>query len=404
MEFQNLLRDMLRFERTKARSAITDPVEITRIERAYETNLVNLWRIMAALWCDFHAEWTSDPDYPGYVQIQIGSQAGKSIHVPFHLATENADIWDEVAGLAGRICIGEVNGRKAAICLSGSTVIWSDFQAVGDIDFCEYVPTDVDPDAVADAFLRQVQSTAPDFFSLSLQLKRPELNQNKKLDFIYRMPNPNDVRESVRALVTIARNGKTSQLVETSFAGVTEMSNWLIFHDPLDLEADPTSGKSFAFQEASIGTPGRRKLSAVKLLTAYMVFLRNELAAHAQKNPGKYIKRAVPWLRLFGAVELQDDLLELASKYNVPHTTCLLAKLAAYEEYAGKPGMDARLQNLLSKLEAELTASGITPGQWGAFKKRAEVEMTKFGGQLNEPDSSGPSRVERIISLADSGS
>ena len=341
-----------------------------------------------------------DTKCPGYITLPVG--AGEVIFVPFHLfpATPDLPILEEVLKLAAHVRVGEVGGRKAAVCLSGSTIMLRDVLSVGDIDFCEYVPATIPATELAETLRRQIVSQDARYCTVSIRLKAPN-GKSDELRFVEVKHGSTFTQEQLNVLcqfIALAYNGKTAHVMHTSFAGVTEVTNWLIiFRDPL--ESDPASRLSFVHQEASLGIFGRRPLHTLESLAAYLNFLRIEIAKYALSNPVKALKRAIPWLRLFQADDLRVELLQMAYRHEALQAASVLSKIDLLKKYDGFKNLKPEFQSLLVSLKGEVESAGrqIVAGTQG-LEAGLQNRILAFGQAAS---SNGEASLwHRILSLA----
>lgn len=152
-----------------------------------------------------------------------------------------------------------------------------------------------------------------------------------------------------------ALNGKASFVAATKFAGVTEITNWLIFYQDA-LETGPAAQLSFASQEASLGLWPGRPLHLFASVGAYLQFLRGQIERHARTDPVKAVKRAIPWLRLFGEATLLDDLLDRMRAEGAFACAGALARIELRARHAAPPacGAPKGWARMLRQLEDEI--------------------------------------------------
>jgi|GEM_PF-6238651 len=401
---RKILITVLAFQRRRAElEEQFDREEIKELGQRLEEDIKELWRQMAGLQALGKPNAKADPDYPGYVEMKIPDFVGESLYVPFHLvpATPDLPVLNEVMSLAARVRVGEVDGRRAAICLSGSTVILKDVLRVGDVDFCEYIPAEVPADSLANAFREQVMSRDTRYCTVSIRMTvKGQADELKFVEASSSSGFTNKQIEPLCRLISMAQNGKTSHVIGTGFAGVTEVTNWLVmFTAPL--ENDPASRLSFAHQEAAMNSFGRRSLHILETLSAYLNFLGSEIKKYARNQPVKALKRAIPWLRLFCNDDLRSELLQRALDAGVLARAAVLAKMELVEKYDGKTGLRTDLTELLDALQEEvndevqlLTGDAVDPK--GTLRKVLQT----FGQDFAAEDGR-PSLLKRILSLAE---
>ena len=400
---RNILVTVLNFQSRRLGLEASGGEAVRKLAQRLESQVEDLWKQMAALQALGKNGASADSNCAGYVTLAIPGQPNSVLSIPFHLipATPEIPILEEILELAARIRFAEVGGRQASICLSGSAVMLKDVLSVGDIDFCEYIPTAIPTAIMADAFLQRVVSNDSRHCTVSLRIQSSQ-GSSDELRFIDVKHGDSFTEEHLNllhSLISKARNGKTSDIVRSKFAGVTEVTNWLIlFNDPL--EADPASRLSFAHQEASLGIFGRRPLHTLESLAAYLNFLRIEIANQALKNPVKALKRALPWLRLFQADDLRIELLNMSQRHDATLCASLLSKLELLDKYDELENLRPELAELIDDLDSEINASSRTIAPNGNMEYVLQGRIAQFGQELNQPDVRG-SLLSRILSIAD---
>jgi hypothetical protein len=302
-----------------------------------------------------------------------------------------------------RFTVGQVDGRPATICLSGSTVILKDVVKVGDIDFCEYIPADVPPASLAQALEEQIRANDLRHCIAAVRLRNPS-GGSDTMQFLSITPQAaftNEQLERIRQLFEMSRNGQTFHLVATAFAGITEVTNWLIiFQAPL--ENDPVSALSFAHQEASLGVYGRRPLHTLEGVATYLSFLRAEIQKHSAPHPVKAYKRSISWLRLFGDEEMLEELNKFARKHQATAAAALLSKIEIWEKYNRTRDLNDAMQELVTRLRVEIDQeAGALVGATGDKMAALKARVAAFGADCNL--RAGTSKLnlwDRVLSLA----
>lgn len=396
---------VLAFHRGKANlEKRVGAAKVRVITESLEKDLEDLWKMMAEIQALGKPNTEADAQHPGYVKVKIMDHSEQSLNVPFHLipAIPDLPILEEVLQLALKVRVGEVDGNRGAICLSGSTIMLRDVMRVGDVDFCEYIPQEVSPKFLAEAFKRQVTASGSRHCTVSIRMQ----STSEELD-ITKIPfDPNFTEQQLEKLCQLVekpQNGKTSHIVKTEFAGVTEATNWLLMFKP-PLENDQVSKMSFAHQEAALNTPGLRTLHSLEPLVAYLCFLSSEMVKHAISHPVKALKRAIPWLRLFGEDALRVELLEKAAVFQVLSCAAVLSKMELLAKYQGLDDLPADLDDLLDSLEEEVELEGqefFDDSDDTAASLLNNIE--EFGRSFAQsPDvRNSPSLLARILSLAE---
>jgi hypothetical protein len=361
----------------------------------------DFWRLSAELHAWSRPGWQADAEYPGYIRIPLAEASDAVICMPFHLAPANPDleILQEILKLAAKIVLGQVAGRPATICLGGSTLILKDVVQVGGLDFCEYIPASVPPSVLARALEDQIRAHDLRHCAAYARVKVP--GGRDELYYVSLMPaaafTPHELEKLVH-LLEQSQNGQLFHLTQTSFAGITEATNWLIIYQP-PLEDDPRSALSFAHQEAALGIYGRRPLHTLEAIATYVNFLRSEIRQHAASNPVKAYQRAIPWLRLFGAGAMVDRLNQLARQHRATQAAALLAKKKLHEKYARSANPSPQFKNLVTGLEEEIrrtTESLLGPGP------EATEMLEQMVGNFGRACAASPEKLwQQIVSLAD---
>jgi hypothetical protein len=400
---QPILAGVLDYQRRRSEGEDSD--ELRRVAAEVETLLEEYWRISAEVQTWSRPGWEADDAHPGYIQIPIPNRGGAMICMPFHLAPANpdVDVMGEILDLASHVAIGRVDGRQATICLSGSTIILKDVLKVGDIDFCEYIPAEVPSASLARVVEEQIRANDLRQCAASVRIRDPATG-NDEMEFVSITPERAFTPEQLETLVQLfemARNGQTFHLAETDFAGVTEVTNWLIiFQEPL--EDDPVSALSFAHQEASLGIYGRRPLHTLEAVAAYLSFLRVEIQQHAALHPVKAYKRAISWLRLFGNDELLDELNAIARHHRVTEASAVLAKIELNEKYEQAHDLNNSMQHLTERLRAEIaTLEREIVDEVANSRLALQDVIDGFGTECNQMSGMPAMTLwQRILSLA----
>lgn len=384
---------------------------VAELAERLEVDIERLWTLMAGLQALGKPNATADASHPGYVEVRVADSPVESIHVPFHLvpATPDLPTLAEVLSLAAHVRVGEVDGHRAMICLSGSTVILNDVLRVGDIDFCEYVPAAVAPAFLTAAFAGQVSANDARYCTVSIRLKTRAggAGESQLIDVRQRSTMTAEQLDALGRFVATAGNGKSAHVMSTQFAGVTEVTNWLIIFQP-PLENDPGSKLSFAHQEAPLSTFAHRPLHTVEALAAYLNFLRIEMETHGAGKPVKAVKRAIPWLRLFRGDELLSELLEKARHSGALRCAAVLSKIELLRKYDGMSDLRPDLQALLASLRSEIdTEGGRLFGAVGNLETALQSVVEAFGRDLAgpaRPATGRPPLLSQVLSLAEAES
>lgn len=360
----------------------------------YEKEIARLWQAVAEVRAVEQPGRRTDPDHPGFV---IAELAGSEIFVPFHLipGLPKPEILQEALELSRQVCFG---GPAATICLSGSTLLLGDIQHVGDVDFCEYHPRTRDEAVLKAGFRRLIERSGRTRFLVALRL-RP----GPEVPFAHmEITNPrgdlsNDAWEAVAEAMKEARNGQACFVAETRFAGVVEVTNWLIFHDGA-VESDPIATLSFAFQEAPLGLYAGRSLGLFDSLAAYLRFLVGQVARYSDDEPVKAAKRAIPLLRMFGEAELIEELRGLAADSRAFVCAAALARVELLRRYGtmSDPGLPlARLKTDAEALAKEAAGRDVP---FDEIQPLMESMLREFARRLK--DTSERPIWSRILAVA----
>jgi hypothetical protein len=405
---RSILVTVLRFQQQRIVLEQSFGPRINVLANSLENEIQNLWRQMARLQSFNRTGVSADFDTPGYLSITLPAASGRPVYFPFHLmpAAPEFPVLDEVIAVADRVVLNRVQGQETAVCLSGSTVVLKDVIRVGDIDFCEYIPAHVPASALAKAFRDQVVATDPRYCTISIRMRKSTkaVDEQNYCEIRTGEQFSDQQLDLVSKLVGSGRNIKTTHLVGTQFAGVTEATNWAIIFQP-PLEHDPIAGLSFAHQEAALGTFARRPLHTVEALAAYLNFLRADMQKHIQSNPVKAVKRAIAWLRLFGHDDLRLELLQVAHSFRALECAALLSKIKLLDQYRRMKNLRPEIVKLVDALAEEIQEQGdqLATGE-GDLKTFLEDRIAAFGKSLlgaGIPNPANPSLLSRILSLAE---
>lgn len=390
------LQEVLHLHRNRA--AFIDHIgrqAVDELIAACSESIAELWRITAELRCLEDTRRRTHVQAPGYIHLPVG---GTALQIPFHLVPGLPDsaVLDELAALSQDIRTGDSDG---IVCISGSTLLMRDFVRIGDIDFCEYIPAYRQRNAMFQAFRRILGKSSGSRFAVSIRSRKSPTDSFDDFEVMNRSGRLDEEQLlSIAAAMEEACNGKATFLAQTRFAGMIEVSNWIIFHSR-DPDDDPLAFQlSFAFQEAAIGLRSRRSLHLFDSLAAYLVFLFGEVEKYRQTDPVKAAKRAVPLLRLFGEGELVERLLRTAREQRAFLCAAALARAEVHARHLplGLPaGLMAALEADARQLAGE--ALGIAGGDRLPADATALLEQA-LGRFKESADAIWP----EILSLADS--
>jgi hypothetical protein len=250
---------------------------------------------------------TSD-SYAGYL---VGDVNGAKVFVPWHLVEifPPHSVLSEMHTLSQRVKLGS----EGAICLSGSSVFRGALQAVGDIDFCEYIfnqPSQVP--SLIDSLIMRLDD---------VWLARIYVPTNRQEN--YRAPWKGGCPTNLAAAFRRARSSARAPVLMfeyvsvDSLLGVLPVTNRVLPVNRTDPAADHGQ-TTFVFQEAVFceGDPPPRLLVSPIELADYIVWLRRELRKRASNdllNSVKRLKRALSLARIICLDELSTRALSALS-------------------------------------------------------------------------------------------
>ena len=268
--------------------------------------------------------WTADSQNRGYL---LRSFNDLELRVPWNLLKDFPpdQVLREIAGLAREIRSGD----DTALCISGSSALYSSIHPVGDLDFCEYVNFQ-GPGAGERSFARTVlkaSSRANDeLVCTRLRILGPLPSDRSRP---WRIAPGED--ESFLRAAREARAGKCDFLGRTEAEGVLEITNLVLF-----LEDNPEEGSglfSFPPQEAPFTGEGGwvpRRLAEPLTVGRYLRWLRTDISVHLsteQPNLAKAAKRALSLTRILFLDALGDRLLDLMNEWDLIRSSAIRARL-----------------------------------------------------------------------------
>lgn len=315
----------------------TETEDVSEIWREVQASLETIFRTIAETlaasprWTG----WAADPEHPGYLVRLVDDFR---IRAPWNLLADfpPPEVLTEVAGLARRIR----SGPETAICLSGSSAVYSTVQAIGDLDFCEYVEHPGPASSIEDrSFKRTVSKVAPldDGDLACVEVKILEI-----------VPPPPDGKVLVRrrpweppplddmdflGLAEVAVAGKCDFVARTRFEGILEMTNVVLFLRS-DQPEEGAARRSFPPQEALLAGPGAwvpRRLDDPRSLGRYINWLQSEtlrLLAPESLDLAKATKRALALTRVLTLEDLGKKLLKILDDRRLTLGSALCARLA----------------------------------------------------------------------------
>jgi hypothetical protein len=324
-----VLLECVRFERQPVRTPEADDA-LEAIQASLSTIFGTVARTLAAnpSW----KGWEADPERPGYLVRQLD---GLEIRAPWNLLADfpPAAIVAEIGAFARRIR----SGPETAICLSGSSTLYSTLQAIGDIDFCEYVelPPPGQGDTEDRSFARTVRRAAQldddDLVCVGLKVlpsgprHRPVTRQRPWPPRL--MPDEPFLRWAQGT-----DRGKCDFVARTRFEGTLELTNLVLFLR----FARPEEGAarlSFTPQEApmtSVGGWVPRRLDEPRGLGRYIDWLWREILALLSQehgDVGKAAKRALALTRILFLDAQGDALLPLLTDQKLMVSAAIRARL-----------------------------------------------------------------------------
>lgn len=247
---------------------------------------------------DSNAGWRVDRNNPGYL---LNDTPPVSIRVPVHLVpvfpsrSDQIELWR----LASQI----KTQAQSTICLSGSGALKEMVRLIGDIDFCEYVPVLEDTVSLIekkqDAFSPELTLFRVRLFGIDWQRS----SSSARLDVPKESICPNEISKS---------KGKVDYFARTVIAGITEVTNVLIFCDKFGESKSLNS--TFAHQETifSVSDYVPQSLDNIYELGRYIEWLCGQTQFYLEeKNYTKALKRASSLSRICFFAQHTDKIFEL---------------------------------------------------------------------------------------------
>lgn len=311
--------------------------EVLEILREIRASLKTIFRTIAEAlaasprW----TSWAADPEHPGYLACVVDDLR---IRAPWNLLADipPPEVLSELAGLAHRIR----SGPETVICLSGSSAIYSAVQAIGDLDFCEYVEQPgLESTNEERSFKRTVCKVAPlddgDLACVELKILESVPPPPKGKALVRRRPwDPPPVDDlDFLGLAEGAVAAKCDFIAWTRFEGVLEMTNVVLFIHSDQPEAG-AGRRSFPPQEALLAGPGAwvpRRLEEPRSLGRYVNWLQAEilrLLTPENLDLAKATKRALALTRLLSLEDQGKKLLEILEDRRLTLGSALCARLA----------------------------------------------------------------------------
>jgi hypothetical protein len=311
-----VLLECVRFERQPVQTP--EALEaLEAIRAALATIFGTIARILAA--SPSRKGWKADPERPGYLIQSVGDL---EIRAPWNLLADfpPTEILTELGAFAQRIR----SGPETAICLSGSSTFYSTIQAIGDLDFCEYVELpspgrrSTEDRSFARTIRKSVQLDDDDLtcFGLKVLQTGPSVPWSRSVTRQRPWTSSPADDETFLRLARGTTCGKCDFVARTRFEGTLEMTNLVLF-----LRSDrPEEGAgelSFTPQEAPMTGEGGwvpRRLDEPRTLGRYIDWLWRELLDHLSQEHidfGKAMKRALALTRILFLETQGEKLLSL---------------------------------------------------------------------------------------------
>lgn len=247
--------------------------------------------------------WVPDQQHPGYLTHSL---EGATMKAPFHLATglPGSTVLAELRSIASTIKIGS----DSAMCLSGSAVTLAKPQYFGDLDFCEYVPSD-EAERSLDRLVALALDNANGATCTEIRIREQKIVRPWKDDCssanmfgIYRI-QPGAV------------SGKADFVFDTRVTGPIEVTNTVVWVDRQNSDQEAAT-LSFPYQEIDVGILSEpwipRRLNLPTNLARYIRFLKDDIAKYRHQRPVKALKRALSLASFMLLADRRKAILELA--------------------------------------------------------------------------------------------
>ena len=344
------------------------------VYRKVQIALTSTLSAMATLHAVNYPGWEIDKDHSGYL---IKLDPPMLFRVPYHvLPTFPGRNELEALWLLSRAIR---SGERSVIAISGSNVMRKIFEVVGDVDFCEYFPTD-DAEGFEKIASNLDGTTHVACMKLAFSGKEwafPWEDNKPNKDFFV---NNIDSADKIRSTLKFDYIGNIDNL------GVAEITNVVIAIDKKGQSAGLTN--TFAAQEAPLVPIDwlPNQMNDPIEMGRYIDWL--VLSIESLKNKGdmrKCLKRCASLSRVLFIASVTEEIVHLASTTPIllDHKINELEKLAAMLEVFSDP-RSTRLKGQI-KLQKDallvaLSARGGVPDE--VTRRRFDSEANRIASQL----------------------
>jgi len=288
--------------------------------------------------------WSADLEYPGYL-VRVVDHL--EVRVPWNLIADcpPPEVFSELAELGRRIR----SGPETTLCISGSSAVYSTVQAIGDLDFCEYIDTLVSGSSSTEdrTFKRTIRKVAPlddeDLACLAVKILESEPPAPECPEIRRRPWDPPPAEDlDFLGLAGGAIAGKCDFIAQTRFEGVAEVTNMVLFIRS-DQPDEGAGYRSFPPQEALLTEEGAwvpRRLEEPLSLGRYVNWLRGEilrLLTPESLDVAKATKRALALTRILFLEDLGKRLLTVLEDRDLMLTSALCTRLALRSKLSADP-------------------------------------------------------------------
>lgn len=242
--------------------------------------------------------FSSDDENPGYIILKFKDDI---LRIPFQMASFAPDkqVLESLCNLGRRIQCA----KGSTPALSGSALMHKAFLAVGDLDFCEYIP--IRDEYLSNEKLDDLIALNNDLYFINVRFGQKEFKRPWKQALKH---------DTVFSLIkTKSMKGFCHFVAEPSGFQAVEVTNCFLRIDP-DRPDEGAGTKSFSMQEAPIGDWVPRALTAPIELANYVSFLVESIKNQRQGNPVKAMKRAFSLSRVMMIDDITDGLMELSDE------------------------------------------------------------------------------------------
>lgn len=270
--------------------------------------------------------WASDPANPGYLVRTTGEF---EVRVPWNLLKDFPvpAALNEFSSIAQRIR----SGKDTAICLSGSSALYSSIQPVADIDFCEYVnaTADKEDNSFARTVMKATALVDENLVCTALKIHAPEKARAlSKRPWETSPAEDEDFLQKARE----AEAGKCDFIGKTGAEGIIDVSKIVLF---LSDDPEGRSGMlSSPTQEALLSEQGGwvpRRLAEPLTIGRYINRLRQESERLSSGSPdanlAKAAKRALSLTRILFLHDMAERLLKIMRQKQMVLTSAIKSRL-----------------------------------------------------------------------------